>query len=127
MFTLPIDPPTPEDGICAHCGLPKTQAQVESLTDNSHPFKTKISKKTFQSRAHVEAAAALDPFCSADCCRVFHGLLLEYERQAILERRNNRRVCKGCKGPLDEVTPGCHNCKTRAYQRERAKLASSAA
>lgn len=36
-------------------------------------------------------------------------------------RRGVVRPCVGCGGPLDECTPGCHNCYSRHHMRQRAQ------
>jgi hypothetical protein len=53
------DPPVPEDGSCALCGGPRRTP----ATYTGKPYAT------------AEQYAS-EPFCSTECCREWHGVLL---------------------------------------------------
>lgn len=64
------------------------------------------------------AIAHADPYCSARCCRIDHGLETD-GRQPSYDHARNR--CNGC-GRLtseDEFTPGCHTCSNRKWARKQ--------
>jgi len=56
-----VDPPVRPDGCCAQCGGPRTV--------------------TAQARKYAGYQVDLDPYCSARCCRRWHGCPLKNERE----------------------------------------------
>jgi hypothetical protein len=81
------DPAVRPDGMCAQCGKPR------------HPE---------WSLKYGGPAAGLDAFCSATCCREYHGTQLD---------------CSACNGPTDQQTDGCMTCATRAGKQRKAAAA----
>jgi len=114
-----IDPPTPEDGTCARCGRSKAEVRgVPAQTGTDHPFKDKagMRKGANTGKHSVAREAELDPFCSADCCRIYYGL-----QDPTPLRRHRGRRCAECGCPLDSRTEGCTRCAQRHYARRRAE------
>lgn len=128
------DPLTPLDGSCAHCGRSKDEVQHRtSQTTPDHPLKSTDRPNAYRGKRSVLREAKADPFCSTECCKVYHGLLTEPQRREAQERRRKLRgegyggVCKGCGVPKDEQNPKCHTCYMRHKQREAAKRSRNAA
>lgn len=69
------------------------------------------------------AELAGDPYCSTTCCRVALGL----EPSKPQEYARTIAGCKGCGGPMDELTPGCKPCELRQRKRELRRMEMQAA
>jgi hypothetical protein len=79
------DPTVRMDGKCRQCKGPRIMPRTHHRSIDASLY-------------------ALDPFCSSQCARLWHGVE-GHVREAV--------VCTGCGCEMENSTPGCVQCQTR--------------